>query len=200
MKRILVSAAALGIAMTAAGCGMSTEDKLLKRTEDYNQVLTRVRNIYPAGKTSVDRMSGSVNFTGVSTVVANPQFVGNQLRGGDAVLLGDANVRVNFGTEAVTGTMNNFFGTDRSDRIAEYNGSITLSGGDIGATKHNSITANYSGSVSGNGDRLVTSGQMQGTLLGNPSVRGVDMGAAGTGTFNGTRANVIVTVKADRQK
>ncbi|MDE0983834.1 MAG: hypothetical protein OSA52_04135 [Yoonia sp.] len=208
--------AILGSALTAcggnnissggAGQGPSTEAELLARTIDYLTLIDRPDALGPdalgpdalgpSGAITVASASGTASFTGVGLVAVNFDLISET---GDAVLMGDAQIDVDFGNGDVDGSITNLFGVDLGENIDEYSGSIDISGGSIGGADHNDISADYVGTISGNDDTIVLSGQMFGTLLGNNSVKAIDMADFGTGTFNGSGASTLVgiVVEAD---
>ncbi|MCO4848278.1 MAG: hypothetical protein KC448_09945 [Yoonia sp.] len=166
----LTAIAILGPVVSACGGSQSVLESQLERAEDYERMIDRVSRIYPTGAGNMEKVTGSASFTGTSVVGVNPRtdYAGN-LIASDAILIGDANVAVNFDRGSVSGSMTNLFGANAANQIDDYSGEIALSGGSIGGAVHNDISADYAGTIRGNGDTIVLSGEMDGLLLGNPS-------------------------------
>lgn len=190
-------AACLSTVLVACGGNSgSSNAELLARTNDYQDVFDRVDRTFASGQATVDRMSGTGSYSGAGVVAVNPDF---SFQRGDAILLGDAQIDVNFNNGNVDGAITNLFGIGSSNEIDEYSGQINISGGNIGAGSHNSISADYAGTIRGNGDVITLSGEMGGTLLGNPNVTAIDMFGVDDAQLNGSTAvaGVGLTVERD---
>lgn len=171
---------------------------MLDRTQDFDALLDRVDRISPTGAANMENATGRASFTGVSTVGVDASFdVFGNLQG-DAILIGNSVVDVNFNNGAVGGAVTNLFGVDDRGNIDEYSGEFDLSGGSIGVGRHNAFSSDFDGTIRGNGDTITSSGTMDGLLLGNPDVRALDMAGVGSGSLNGSNVTVIVTVTAER--
>ena len=201
MKNPMIFAACAVSALTLSACGGSggggqtQAERLLERTQDYRALLDRTSGIFRSGSNAMDNASGSASFDGGAAIAVNPETFLGELQGGDAVLIGDANVNVNFRTETVSGSVTNVFGVDNIDRLDEYSGTIRLSGGNIDG---NDLSANYSGTLRGNGDTITMSGEMNGEFLGNPNIRALEIGGNGTGRLNGSTSQVVIGIVAER--
>lgn len=184
-----------------AGCGESTS---VPPGEQYSARFDQFFAIddlnIPANYTPESAMpsSGAVTYTGVGYVFYSDN-------GQQSDLLGDANVRANFGTAAMTGTLSNFvggplIGTSVED-IAVFKGSITITGeiGTVTAGCNACFAGQLSGSLTGQGDTI----QMNSTLLGDFYGPGYErIGGftpnGNTVLVNGVVSNGGVTVVAER--
>lgn len=185
------------LAMTACGgTSVSFEEKLEQRLEEAQARLDRVKVMEPSSSGVVTNARGTMNFSGEGTVIAGPANDG-------AVLVGDADLTVRFGTNSsVSGSISNFAGVGgvnanirNSGTLAPYSGRITLSGGSVGAG--NRMEVDYRGTLRGNGDTMVFDGNMTGGFLGNPSITGVTAVAQEPSTYNGRRYTSIVAIVAE---
>ena len=205
MKNPMIFAACAVSALTLSACGGSgggsfgagqtQAERLFERTQDYQALLDRTSRIFPSGSDAMDNAPGSASFEGGAAIAVNPVIFLGELQGGDAVLIGDANVNVNFRTETVSGSVTNVFGVDNIDRLDEYSGTIRLSGGNIDG---NDLSADYSGTLRGNGDTITVGGEMNGEFLGNPNIRALEIGGNGTGRLNGSTSQVVIGIVAER--
>ncbi len=143
--------------------------------------------LYPSGPATMNNASGTARFSGSGFVAVNPYFPGGELVYSDAALLGGANLNANFGANQPTlsGSITNLFGADYNDDIDQYSGTIQIRNGYIGDDLHNTITATYAGTVSGNGETISMSGTMDGIVLGNPRPLAIDILGDGTSTIGG---------------
>jgi hypothetical protein len=186
------------VSTTLVACGGnsgSSNAELLARTNGYQAVFDRVDRTFASGQATVDRMSGTGSYSGAGVVAVNPDF---SFQSGDAILLGDAQIDVNFNNGNVDGTITNLFGIGSGSEIDEYSGQITISGGNIGAGSHNDVSADYAGTIRGNGDVITFDGEMDGTLLGNPSVTAIDMAGVDNAQLNGSTAVALVGLTVER--
>jgi len=171
------------------------ELSLLERAQDYQALLDRTEDIVPSGRAAMNDAPNSARFEGGAAIGVNASFNGGGLTG-DAILIGDATVNVNFNNGSVSGGVTNVFGLDRFDNIDEYSGSLALSGGAISG---NDLEADYSGTLRGNGDTIVMGGTLDGEFLGNPGIRALEIGDDGSGRFNGSRAETVIVIDAEIQ-
>lgn len=148
---------------------------------------------------TMNKASGTASFSGQGGLIANPTFVGDNFLYAGATVIGDATINVNFNNDTIGGSVTNFVGADRTDTLDAYTGTITINNGFIGETSPSGLTANYNGTLTGNGDTVVVRGGLEGQFFGNPGVRAVTLaGAGGTGTVNGTGGGSILVIAADR--
>lgn len=191
------TAALLGATLSACG-GQSIEQETLTRAEQYDAMSSRVFAMTATGPLKVEATTGSASFSGYAGIVAGSDY--------DAtILVGDADVNVNFnGNGSVSGAITNISGAagvntyvTGTGTIDAYSGNIAISNGSVGSG--NSMSANYSGTLRGNGDTLVVGGVMDGQFYGNPTIRALELNGLDPATLNGgsTYAGVFVTAERD---
>lgn len=207
MKMFKLSAMVMSVAALSACGGSESEiasltdaQRLQNYTNSFQQTLNSVSSKPFSNTNTMNNASGRASFSGEGGVFVNPVRYGSSgnVAYADATLIGQANINVNFDNNTLGGSVTNLVGADRSDRIDAYTGTITINNGFIGTTTANSITANYSGTLNGNGDRIVLGGGMDGYFVGNGTVSGVGLLGDGSGTFNGRGGTSELIVLADR--
>lgn len=185
------------LAATLAGCGGSYEEDLLDQAQAYDNRVARVNAMTPSGPKVVDKTTGSANFTGNALIVAGSEY-------DRTVLVGDANVRVNFDNQnAINGSITNVGGVaganeyiSGSGSIDQYSGSVNLNNGTIGSG--NQFSVDYTGTLRGNGDTINMDGTMYGNFFGNPNIRALDARGLDPALVNGYYEYVGVRVVAER--
>lgn len=84
------------------------------------------------------------------------------------VLSGDAWLYVDFASQQAGGAMERVFGTNPGGGVADYAGSVRITGGQV----QRDLQLDYAGALSGAGQNITVSGRMAGQFLGDP-LRGV---------------------------
>ncbi|MDG1376526.1 MAG: hypothetical protein P8P56_05815 [Yoonia sp.] len=151
-----------------------------------------------SGNAAMANATGRATFSGAGALIVNPTIINGQIAFAEAILLGDADVAVNFKTDTLSGIVTNMYGIDGNENVDTYSGTITISNGIIGAGGANNIDADFSGTVRGNNDVISVRGEMEGDFYGNPSVRALDLGGVGTSTIRGFSGTSIFGVTAER--
>ncbi len=138
--------------------------------------------------------SGSATFEGQAAIV-----VGNPA-GPDLSLVGDATVTADFGDGAISGRATDFLGTDETGISAdEYDGTLNLSGGRIGAGGSSDVSGELSGTLASENHVVVIDAPVQGEFYGNPDIVGVALyGEGGIATVDGLFAPGSVGIVAER--
>ncbi|WP_341366422.1 hypothetical protein [Yoonia sp. BS5-3] len=170
-------------ALLLAGCGGggsgsnagSGIDPRLERLDVYEAQKLRVLGDPDIGVIGMaptpDEMipdTGTAVFTGSATIrVEDPNA--------ELVLFGDSSVSIGFDDGAVSGVMDNFFGTDATGDVIDYSGTINIDDGGLDPA----LTLDYAGTLSGSGTDLVIAGVMQGAFLDDPlgALSGTDLEA-----------------------
>lgn len=142
--------------------------------------------------------SGAVTYRGVG-------FVFYTVNGQESQLLGDASVRANFGTAAMTGTFNNFVGGPDigtpAEQISAFNGSLGMTGeiGTVAAGCNACFTGQVSGTLTGSGDTVQINSGLLGDFYGASytSIRGFTLNG-NTVLVNGVVAQGGATIVAER--
>lgn len=114
----------------------------------------------------------------------------------DLVLLGDAEITINWLTEDIDGTIDKVFGDDGST-VEDYTGSVTLSNGDFLGNQPNAFTFDYAGSLDGQGNEITLDGSGSGILKGTP-IRGL-LAASDSGEteiVNGVAEDFLMSIAA----
>lgn len=198
MGRYFITAAMMGLCACGGGGGDgggSGVDPRLARIDIYEAQKLRVLGDPGVGvmgmATTPDASlpdTGTAVFTGSATIrVENPDAA--------LVLFGDSTVTIGFDNGAVSGTMENFFGTNGNADVVDYTGTITVDGG----TLDPGVTLDYAGALTASGEDLVFEGIMSGEFLGDPlgalSAADLEAGVIRNGTP--VDATVIVIGETD---
>lgn len=142
--------------------------------------------------------TGTANFTGYAGLTVDDPTTNQPSIHVD----GTAVVTANFATASVSGSMTNFVGTtvdntthDLAGPAASYAGTLTLTNGCIGlstcpnVTRPNQFSANVDGTLTGEGNTIVTSREVVGDFKGNP-IKGISVnGLTNLTTLNGVTTN-----------
>lgn len=180
----------------------STQTDLQRFTSlsnEFDSTLDSIDAMNVSSASTMNNASGTASFSGQGGLIANPTFVGDNFLYAGATVIGDATINVNFNNDTIGGSVTNFVGVDRTETVDAYTGTITINNGFIGETSPSLLTANYNGTLTGNGDTVVVRGGLEGQFSGNPGVRAVTLvGAGDTGTVNGTGSGSILVIAANR--
>lgn len=132
--------------------------------------------------------SGTARYFGVAGITISPGTAG------ESVLLGDANITANFGTNAVTGRLSDFGRYDGGISTTSFSGVLTLQDGVIVTGDEAHVAGDVVGSLRGGGDTIEVDGAFEGVFGGNP-IEGI-VATTGAGrdvlTFNGAQVNAEV--------
>ena len=103
--------------------------------------------------TSFNRVptSGTARFSGFSSV-----GVADTATAEGALLIGTANISVNFATGATSGVLADFHG-QRNGADVRYAGTIGLNSGNLAGLRANDRAVSYSGTLAGDGNTLIMS-------------------------------------------
>ncbi|MGJ8622241.1 MAG: hypothetical protein ACSHW1_05640 [Yoonia sp.] len=187
-----------GLAACMGGGGAGTDaqeggtttppDPRLARLDAYGAQATRILGD-PVG--GIDAMpmtedipaEGTVTFTGSATLRV-------ELPGDPLVLYGDAVVQTDFMADMTEGTLDNFFGGTAGGGIADFEGSVALTGG---ALQQDSQIV-YQGALAANGHDLTLDGVLTTALLGEPlgAIAAADL--EGQVDYNGTTQDATLIV------
>ena len=102
---------------------------------------------------------GAINFAGSGTIRV-------EARAAPIVIFGDATLRVDFVNGNATGAIDNTFGTNSSDAVIDYSGSLSLQSG----VASQDMPVDYAGTLTGGGQTLGFDGTLTALLLGNPTI------------------------------
>ncbi|SEV94747.1 hypothetical protein SAMN04488515_0357 [Cognatiyoonia koreensis] len=171
---------AAAVMLTACG-GQSIEENIdltppaTRAFLDHSDDLDRV-NAIPNSAFSAVAM-GTATFEGTTAMV----FVTGA---GTRTLVGDADISADFDRQIVSGRLHSFAGLESG---VDYNGSFSLSNGEIGGTRPNTFSADFGGSLTGGGvNQIVANGSIDGVFKGTP-VRGLTAtGQTDFVNFNGS--------------
>ncbi|MDX8349572.1 hypothetical protein SLH49_16430 [Cognatiyoonia sp. IB215446] len=132
--------------------------------------------------------SGSALFTGSATIRVETDAA-------PLVLFGDAEVTIGFADGQADGTLDSFFGTNAGGSVVDYNGAITIDGGEL----TDGVSLDYSGALTGAGENLVFDGTMEGQFLGDPvgALSAADLEADVIVSSTPTDATLVVIAETD---
>ena len=150
------------------GCGGSTPvppiDQYNVYYDQYTAIDARNTNTNFTPENAMPS-SGSVTYEGVG-------FVSYTVNGAATGLLGDAAVRANFGSDAMSGTFKNFVGGPNigtaQEEISAFAGSLTMTGeiGTLTAGCNACFAGQMSGTLTGSGDTIRIDSAMLGDFYG----------------------------------
>ncbi|MDX8352300.1 hypothetical protein [Cognatiyoonia sp. IB215182] len=132
--------------------------------------------------------SGSALFTGSATIRVETDVA-------PLVLFGDAEVTIGFADGQTDGTLDRFFGTNASGPVVDYDGAITIDGGEL----TDGLSLDYSGALTGAGENLIFDGTMEGQFLGDPigALSAADLEADVIVSGTPTDATLVVIAETD---
>jgi len=137
-------------------------DPRLARLDIYESQRIRVLGDPEAGAmgmaptTGALPVAGGVQFAGFATL----RVEGAQ----QLVLIGDAQLDVDFGTARSSGRMDRFFGTVPGSGVQDFGGEITINDAPVARD----LDLSYAGALTGGGQQLAVSGDLTGLFLGDP--------------------------------
>jgi hypothetical protein len=154
---------------------------------------------------AMQQQTGTATYNGYARVVMTTPTTPIEL-------LGLATLDANFSTETISGNLTSFAGnyqnttttpiTVKSPQVA-YTGSIAVTNGCIGtangcaATRPNQFVADFSGTLTGQGNTLGLTGGMAGDFKGSPVIQGIEAAAnSGAPTLNGVNTTGSLTIAA----
>lgn len=136
--------------------------------------------------------TGTTTFTGEASMGLGDRTLG-------VVLIGDAEVVVDFGSSDVTGRLGNFTGFDMGENYIALNGELVLLDGQLGTTNPNDVDAQIVGSLLGDGYDIDVDAFWDGHLKGTPivGILGDTTLADSTFTLNGDTVAGGIIIAAD---
>jgi hypothetical protein len=177
------------LALTACGGGsLSKEEKVAEFAAMTDRLGARFNTAFlePGAIPS----SGQAVFEGYAGIVVEtaPE---------ELSLLGDARVVIDFGRDRVSGEINRVFG-DQDGRLRNYDGSVSLINGVMGATRPNDFSFDYTGALTGQGNTILFDGSGDGVLKGTP-IRGILAASdpGDTARVNGVETGVTLAISAE---
>ncbi len=137
--------------------------------------------------------SGSATYEGQAGIVLDNPV------GLDLALVGDASVTADFGQGTISGEATDFLGTDETGlSMDDYDGSLSLSGGQIGVAGASDAMGQLSGTLTSDDHVVAIDTQVQGGFVGNPDVEGIVLYGEGAATVDGIFAPSFVGIVAER--
>jgi hypothetical protein len=135
--------------------------------------------------------TGSVSYTGHASLAYSTG-------GAEVILLGNASVVADFGSDVISGQADHFFGGTGISDVQDYDGALAFDGV-IGLRRPNSFDAVIEGAISGGGQSFVLSGPLLGDFRGQggqaiSAITNAELEA----TLNGEPVMVRVKVTAER--
>ena len=136
--------------------------------------------------------TGTTTFTGEASMGLGDRTLG-------VVLIGDAEVVVDFGSSDVTGRLGNFTGFDMGENYIALNGELVLLDGQLGTTNPNDVDAQIVGSLLGDSYDIDVDAFWDGHLKGTPivGILGDTTLADSTFTLNGDTVAGGIIIAAD---
>lgn len=196
---------ALLVSTTLAGCGSGP----LTVQEQFDQDQASAEAM--AGRLAGLDNSAFAIFVDAGQVTYNGYaFVMVKTADDATALLGETRIVADFDTSVVTGSMTNFVGATgpviqvETPAAVAYAGALTLSNGLVdGPNRPNQFGADFSGTLTGQGNVIAIDGAMIGDFRGGPLRNGiVGESTAGTttATLNGDAADgsLVILAEADR--
>lgn len=143
----------------------AVDDQINGRIADFDSMAGRLNNSGHPLDSDIPH-AGSATYYGFGAIYIEDQP-------DDGYLIGEAEVRVDFGTYAYTGEVTNMAGTVNSQASVEWDGALELSGG-VGVGHPAGLGGAVTGTLTAGSDHLVMYGPMSGTFIGSP-VSGLTM-------------------------
>lgn len=138
--------------------------------------------------------SGTADFVGILYVLSTTP-------GSNTELYGQADLTANFSSSTMSGSLTDFFGTDRTGAEDAYTGSLAVSGGVIGKPaldRQNDFAFDYDGTLTGNGESIALSGTVDGKFKADPILGLLGVDVAPTVEIDGTPYTSVVALTAER--
>ncbi|MFN3663629.1 hypothetical protein [Yoonia sp.] len=148
-------------------------DLRLARLDEYREQKIRVLGDAVSGVTGMAVMTADLPTQGAA---AFSGFATLRVEGAQPLILsGDARLDVDFGAGQVSGGMDRFFGTGPGGGVADYDGTISITGGQV----QHDLRLHYAGALTGAGQQLALSGDLEGRFLADPlrAVTAADLAA-----------------------
>jgi len=131
--------------------------------------------------------SGTASFSGYATLVVDTAPA-------VSLLIGNANININFDNPGVIGSLTNFVGSDSSGNLEEYDGTIAVTSGTLARFRDNDFYAIYGGSLAAPGDSIIISGELEGEFVRTPlqGIQAKDTGVVASHNGTSTLADLKV--------
>ena len=176
-----------------AGSGI---DPRLARIDVYETQRIRVVGDPDAGVMGMPQtdpaqipVTGAVTYDGSVTILADTDPA-------ITTLIGDAQVAMDFDSNAISGQMTAIFGMTDGSALRDYDGTLVIENGQTGPDHTWSI--NYAGTLSSAGDILDFDGAVSGEFLGSDAAAIAGAGFDDTVVVNGAEADMVITIIGER--
>jgi len=192
MNFVVYSSLTVTLLLTACSTGSdgvyrrtypTPEEAVVGRLEEAEQMADDL-NQYSNTSFSEMPTKGTATFAGFSIIAVDASSR-------TLALVGLADLKANFDTSRISGTMSDFNGGYADGDINAYNGELAIKNGNIGLPTPNGFVADYSGKLTGNGETVVLGGDINGVFKGT-RIRGLFAAsdpATTTATIDGTPAD-----------
>lgn len=152
--------------------------------------------------------TGTAAFSGYAVAVLDTAVTADlidALGSGDdprLLLVGTATLDADFAARTITGSARDFFGKDGGD-FGDYDGTVSFLDGQIGisssasGSRPNDVRFRYVGTLTGQGNDVVLSGNADGKFKGTP-IRGLIASDLGSGNLNGAATPSFFGVVAEK--
>ena len=186
VKKYFLTLAGFALIGGLTGCGGSSSNSPVTQYGVFYDAYNSIdNNNVPANFTPENNMpnSGAVTYSGVG-------FVFYGVGASETQLLGETNIRANFGNDSLSGTMTNFVGGTgigtSAEQISGFDGTLSVTGevGTVAAGCNACLIGNLSGTLQGAGDTV----QINSGILGD--FYGTAYNSIGGFTPNNTQLNV----------
>ncbi|WP_089990326.1 hypothetical protein [Cognatiyoonia koreensis] len=194
VRQIMCSTALLALGGCLGGDIVTPSEarNLSSRTDAYAALRDRNSDV-PNSAWDAMPTQGQARFDGAAAVRFGPDNARTRLAG-------DVSLTVDYATGGIDGQIDRLFGVDGSNDLAEYRGQLRVGDGRIGVDRPNDWSAGYSGTLRGNGDRIVSGGTIRGDFQGTP-VRTMEGRSDGSDTalVNGVEMPFRVDIVAEQK-
>ena len=173
---------------------LSPQERLVA-FDEMSERLTALFNTGFTGQPGEVPSDGSAEFVGFTGIALSRA-------GDDLGLLGITEIKVDFSTRILTGSITDFFGDDGGE-LDGWTGTVAIRNGEVGFdfprgdTVPNDLRFDYVGTLAGQGNTLMLDGSVAGKLKGTP-IQGMTLVSTGeTELLNGAETPATVVVVAE---